>query len=130
MPRKRKTSKSAAAHDEFDKLLKRIVKIELAVVQEAMGSTPWTYAFHHEQGAEDSGVRLAKLRVQVPDEVKLRDFPPNLKYSSFMFQVWDLKDKLFSKPYWYGLKLTFYPDGKFQTEYLYDKDCPPGFYDP
>jgi len=42
-------------------------------------------------------------------------------------QLWNLKGQLFPK-LWYALKLTFYPDGKFETEYDHDPICPPDFF--
>jgi hypothetical protein len=39
-----------------------------------------------------------------------------------MDEIWKLKNKLFPKR-WYGLKLTVYPNGSFDTEFNYHRRC-------
>jgi hypothetical protein len=127
MPRKPK--KSGSGEDNFAKLLKQITKVLLQRVNAAMGTTPWTLAFLIErQCGVGSPVRAAKLRVQVPRKKELKWLAfAGANYGNVMDKVWELKDEVFAEP-WYTLKLTFYPDGRFETEYDCNPNCPPDFY--
>jgi hypothetical protein len=128
MPRKPKQNKLGADPARFHKLLKQIVNMMLGTVEEALGTTPWTFAFILErQAGVDSEVRAGKLRVQVPGEAELKWLRQPLEYAHLMSELWKLKTEIFPKP-WYAMKLTFYPDGKFETEYDYNPDCPEDFF--
>jgi hypothetical protein len=130
MARKPTLKKLASAQDQFDKLLKKLVKILLAAVQEEMGTKRWRQAFlMTRQAGPESEVLIGKLRVKIPGRKKLKSVaePIDNDTGKLTRQLWNLKGQLFPKP-WYALKLTFYPDGKFETEYDHDPICPPDFF--
>jgi hypothetical protein len=49
------------------------------------------------------------------------------RVAGLLGELWEMKPKLFPKP-WYGIKITIYPDGKFDTEYDYDAKPPADFF--
>jgi len=116
-----------ASEDRFSALLQQIADILLEAVRKGMGDKPWILAFHEErQAAADSGARFSKLRVQLPGVSELKTVHAPFEAGDLMDEVWKIKDD--SANPWYGLKLTFYPDGKYEAEYDYDPKWKKGFF--
>jgi hypothetical protein len=107
----------------FDTLIKRIAEILVQEINNEEKAKGWSFAFVDIRG---SNTRVSKLRIAFKDKAAatLRDSSVRRTPG----ELGDLFDELWpTRPsfgkMWYGLKVTVFPDGKYNVEFNYDPKC-------
>lgn len=113
----------------FNNLVAKIAADLMLQLKEEFPKLKWKTAFLDARAVPTGEVGCDKFRMMLPRGGK-KGMSPSMAVSRMLFELWDLRDELFSEK-WYGLKLTFDPKGGFETEFNYDPKCfdDPDYYD-
>ena len=122
---------STPSHEDFEALIKELAQVTVAHVNKelrrkkwGLKSAKWKSAFAEENGGENNtDPRVGKFRVVLPNGKVFAKLDLPIEGADVMVRIWRIKDQVFAKKKWYGLKVTVKPDGEYQCEFTYDPRC-------
>ena len=113
---------------QFESLLKKFVKTVIAEInvnlvanKRGLNETRWVSAFVDTRWTTDGKTRIEKLRIKLMDG-KIFGLNCSDEAGKMLRKVGKIKDNTFPDK-WYGLKLTFTPEGKCTSEFDYNSEC-------
>ena len=124
--------------DEFNRLIKMIGDVTLSEIATGLGEKKWklknknwTSAYIDSRWTTDGNTRIGKLRIVLEDGRIFARIRIPQQVAEWLDSIGELKDKAFPKP-WYGLKITFAPDGCCKLDFDHNPDCvvDPTFFNP
>jgi hypothetical protein len=108
----------------YTKLIEQIVAGLLSFLQLQMKEKKWKRAFIQNlwpaSGPGTGG--LQKFRIELPNGSLISDLFTPMKIDVLIGKAWKQQKGVFPKT-WYGITLTLFPDGKYETTYNYDQHC-------
>jgi hypothetical protein len=111
----------------FNTLIKKIAEVLVQEISNEEKAKGWTFAFVDIRSpADDPETRVGKLRIAFKGAAAstLLDSSvqrPPYEVKDLFRELWPTRPSF--EKMWYGLKVTVFPDGKYNVEFNYDPEC-------
>ena len=106
---------------KFNNIVKKLAQ-SIAKQAKKECKTQWKLAYVDARTPVGGGSHVMKYRIERVDGSIVKTLDPASDQDDFIYELLKMKSELFD-PIWYGIKVTAFPDGRFETEYNHDTNC-------
>src|SRR5262245_18851700 len=106
-----------------ESIIKKIAGSLTIYAQKAVAKKKWKLAYRDVRApVGGGGAWIDKFRIELADGSIVKSLSGPEQIGIPLLKLLQMKDEL-CDPKWYGIKITVFPDGRFETEHNNDPDC-------